>query len=63
MNGPLLGGGLLTLLSLAGYAAGVLTPYPGRAFSLTGLMVGLALLSVGAGRALAAGRTDGGERR
>ena len=57
MNWPLVGGVALTVLSSVGYAIGVVAPYPGRAFSLTGLMVGLALLSVGGGRALAeAGR-------
>ncbi|MFC7226765.1 hypothetical protein N0B31_05065 [Salinirubellus salinus] len=54
MNGPLVVGLSLTVLSSAGYAVGVLAPYPGRAFSLTGLMVGLALLSVGGGRELMA---------
>lgn len=52
MNWALLGGVALTVLSSVGYAIGVAAPYPGRAFSLTGLMVGLALLSVGGGRAL-----------
>ena len=51
-NGTLAAGLALTVLSLVGYAAGLVAPYPGRAFSLTGLMVGLALLSVGGGRAL-----------
>ncbi|MFC6724123.1 hypothetical protein ACFQE1_06990 [Halobium palmae] len=44
----LLGGGL-TALSLLGYAVGVVVAYPGRAFSLTGLMVGLTLLAIGSG--------------
>lgn len=52
MNWPLVGGLALTVSSSVGYAIGVAVPYPGRAFSLTGLMVGLALLSVGGGRAL-----------
>jgi hypothetical protein len=56
MNWPLVGGVALTILSSLGYAVGVAAPYPGRAFSLTGLMVGLALLSVGGGRALSEGR-------
>lgn len=30
----------------AGYAVGVLTPYPGRSFSVTALMVGIALVVV-----------------
>jgi hypothetical protein len=37
----------LALLSLAGYLVGVLATYPGRAFSITGLMVGLTLYAVG----------------
>ncbi|MFC4358960.1 hypothetical protein ACFO0N_13500 [Halobium salinum] len=43
-------GAVLTGLSVLGYLVGVATAYPGRAFSLTGLMVGLTLLAVGAGR-------------
>jgi hypothetical protein len=40
----------LTLASLAGYAVGVGARYPGRAFSVTGVMVGLTLVAVsGAG--------------
>lgn len=62
MNGTLAAGISLTLLSSVGYAIGVLTPYPGRAFSLTGVMVGLALLSVGGGRALTARAAEGGGR-
>jgi len=56
MNGTLVAGLSLTVLSGVGYAVGVVAAYPGRAFSLTGLMVGLALLSVGGGRALSEGR-------
>jgi hypothetical protein len=37
----------LTVLGLLGYVAGVLAPYPGRAFSVTGVMVGLTLVAVG----------------
>lgn len=37
----------LTALAVAGYAVGVAAPYPGRAFSLTGVMVGLTLWAVG----------------
>lgn len=43
-----LGAGL-TLLGVAGYVAGVLTPYPGRAFSVTAVIVGLTLVSIGGG--------------
>lgn len=33
----------LTVTALAGYVAGVYAPYPGRAFSLTFGMLGIAL--------------------
>lgn len=38
-----------TGLGLAGYAAGVATPYPGRAFSVTAVIVGITLLSITTG--------------
>jgi hypothetical protein len=37
----------LSVLSLVGYAIGVVAAYPGRAFSITGLMAGLTLYAVG----------------
>jgi len=37
----------LTLLGVVGYVVGVATPYPGRAFSVTGVMIGVALLAIG----------------
>lgn len=37
----------LSLLSLFGYLVGVVASYPGRAFSITGLMAGLTLYAVG----------------
>lgn len=40
-------GGLLTLLGLGGYVGGVLAAYPGRSFSVTGVMVGVTLLAIG----------------
>ncbi|WP_439026183.1 hypothetical protein [Haloarchaeobius sp. DT45] len=40
-------GAALTLLGLVGYGIGVLEPYPGRAFSVTGVMIGLTLVAVG----------------
>lgn len=44
-------GVLCTGLALAGYAAGLATPYPGRGLTLAGVLVGLTLLLVGgAGR-------------
>ncbi|WP_199174895.1 hypothetical protein [Halegenticoccus soli] len=39
----------LTAASLAGYAVGVVAAYPGRAFSVTGAMVGITLIAVGYG--------------
>lgn len=41
------GGGLLTVLGVAGYALGLVAPYPGRAFSLTAVMVGVTLAATG----------------
>lgn len=41
------GGGVLTVLGLAAYALGIVTPYPGRAFSLTAVMVGVTLAATG----------------
>ncbi|NIB98372.1 hypothetical protein [Halobacterium sp. R2-5] len=38
---------------LAGYVAGVAAPYPGRAFSITALIVGITLLSITTGGAAA----------
>lgn len=46
---PLLGA-VCTILALIGYGVGVVAPYPGRAFTLTGVMVGIALLVVGIAR-------------
>ncbi len=37
----------LTVLSLAGYVAGLWVAYPGRAVSLTAFMVGVALAAIG----------------
>ncbi|MCO8245091.1 MULTISPECIES: hypothetical protein [unclassified Haladaptatus] len=36
----------LTALGLVGYLIGIETPYPGRAFSITGVMVGITLLAI-----------------
>jgi len=42
------GSGLLfTVGGVAAYVAGVAVPYPGRALSLTAVMVGVTLLAVG----------------
>lgn len=40
-------GATLTALSGVGYAVATVAPYPGRAATLPGLMVGLSLLAVG----------------
>jgi hypothetical protein len=40
-------GGLLVGAALAGYVVGVLAPYPGRALTAPGIMVGLTLLALG----------------
>jgi hypothetical protein len=41
----------LTASSVLGYLVGVVAAYPGRAFALTGAMVGVTLLAVTAGGA------------
>jgi len=51
MNTALAAGIALTVAGLAGYALGVAVAYPGRAFSVTGVMVGITLLAVGRGGA------------
>lgn len=38
----------LTVAGAVGYGVGVVAPYPGRAFSVTGVMVGVTLVAVGA---------------
>jgi hypothetical protein len=37
----------LTALAVLGYAIGVAAPYPGRAASLVGVMVGVTLYAIG----------------
>lgn len=49
MNRTLLAGIALTAAGVVGYAVGVARPYPGRAFSLSGVMIGLTLVAVGSG--------------
>lgn len=49
MNVVLALGLALTGLGVVGYLAGLVTPYTGRAFSLTALMVGVTLVAVGSG--------------
>lgn len=40
---------MLTLGGLVGYAVGTQAEYPGRAFAITGFMVGITLLAVSGG--------------
>ena len=47
MNRFVLVGTLLTVAGLVGYVVGIQVPYPGRAFSITALMVGVSLLALG----------------
>lgn len=47
MNRILSAGIALSLAGLVAYAAGILTAYPGRSFSVTALMVGVTLLAIG----------------
>lgn len=47
MNTARTGGAVLTVAGVAGYLAGLAAPYPGRAFSVTGVMVGITLLAIG----------------
>ena len=41
----LIGGGLFTV-GLVGYVVGIYVEYPGRAFSVTAIMVGIALVAI-----------------
>lgn len=47
MDRLLLVGAAALCAGAVGYAVGVFVPYPGRSFSLTALMLGLALAVVG----------------
>ena len=47
MDRTRIAGAVLGGLGLVGYVVGIAGPYAGRAFSITALMVGVALLSVG----------------
>lgn len=49
MNRTLGAGLVLSAGGLAGYAVGLVVAYPGRAFSMTLLMVGITIVAVGAG--------------
>jgi hypothetical protein len=60
MDSTRLAGLVLTALALVGYVLGVVAPYPGRALSLTGVMVGLTLAAVGGGDRESGGNEDSG---
>lgn len=47
MNGVLGAGIVLTGLGIAGYTIGIVTEFPGRAFSVTAMMVGVTLVAIG----------------
>jgi hypothetical protein len=49
MNRTLSFGVALTALGVVGYGLGIAVAYPGRSFSVTAVMVGIALLAVGYG--------------
>jgi len=63
MDTVLVLGVVTTALGLVGYAVGVAAPYPGRAFSVAGVMVGVTLVAVGAGESpeLDDGDDNGGD--
>jgi hypothetical protein len=47
MDRTFLAGAALSAVGLCGYAAGTVVAYPGRAFSLTALMLGITLAANG----------------
>ena len=47
MNRLVAAGVLLTLGGVGAYLVGIFLAYPGRAFSITALMVGISLLALG----------------
>ncbi|MFC6953456.1 hypothetical protein [Halorubellus litoreus] len=49
MNRTFAAGVALTAVSVLGYVVGVLAPYPGRAFALSGLMVGITVAAISTG--------------
>jgi len=46
MNRLSLAGIALSVLGIAGYAVGIAVAYPGRAFSVTAIMVGITLFAI-----------------
>ena len=49
MNRTRAAGLAILAAGLLGYGLGVYTPYPGRAFSITAVMVGITLTAIGGG--------------
>jgi hypothetical protein len=49
VNRSFASGLVLTVVGVVGYLVGIDVSYPGRAFSLTALMVGITLLALTAG--------------
>jgi|AntDeeMinimDraft_5_1070356.scaffolds.fasta_scaffold129322_2 hypothetical protein len=49
MNRTRVAGLVLTVGGVVGYLVGLATPYPGRAFSVTAVIVGITLASIGGG--------------
>lgn len=47
MDRTLLAGAGLTGIGVCGYALGTVVAYPGRAFSLTTVMIGITLAAIG----------------
>ncbi|WP_198665759.1 MULTISPECIES: hypothetical protein [Haloprofundus] len=47
MNRQILAGLCLSVAGVVGYVVGISVTYPGRAFSLTAVMAGIALLATG----------------
>lgn len=47
MNRRILAGLCLFVAGVVGYVVGIYVTYPGRAFSLTAVMIGIALLATG----------------
>lgn len=58
MDRAFLAAATLTLLSLTGYAAGIVAPYPGREASIAGVMVGVTLAAVAYGRTASASEEE-----
>jgi uncharacterized membrane protein AbrB (regulator of aidB expression) len=50
MDSPTAVGGGLLVVGLVGYVVGIYIPYPGRAFSLTAIMVGISVAAIAQSR-------------